>query len=312
MILTLLPQLPGHYTAYACHDESESEECNDADVVDGYWWYGDFVPGWPTLESWFVGSPTYAVGGVVFYGPGVMEGTARARGLSLDGYVDGVSGLSCADIGLDVWIRGPEREWEGPFLIVDCAQRNDLYGTIVHRGEVAELGYETALRWGMVKPYNSRYKVLKWRIDGVEVSKLPPEFVAGEPVELRQWFLDRVTFVTRDEYWQEYREPRLLYRAGNSWRIRGEWVSFHQPTVPRLIEQDLLGLIEEPRPEPVGVATAVATPTPRSTRTPFPTMTPEERATDNDAVISIALVFGVMSLIIGWTVYSWLRSPGRR
>jgi len=222
----------------------------------------------PTLDSWFAGSPNYIIGNAVYYAPYLMQATAKARGLSLDGYVDGVSGLSCADIGMTVWIRRPGFWWEGPFLNVDCAQRNDMYGTVVWRAEAIELGFETAERWGMVERSGTGWRVLSWRTEDVEVSKLPPEHVSGSPVPLRQWWLDRVEYVGWQEFEQEIENgwSRPRYKAGESWWFKGEWISFDQPQVTLT-----------PTPEPTALPTATVEPSPTATSAP-PSPTPERVA----------------------------------
>ncbi len=124
-----------------------------------------------TNATWMRGAPTYSAGAAVFYAPGVMEATARVRGMSLDGFIGGVSLMSPSDLGKVVWIRRGAA-WEGPFLSVDTAQQNHMCQAIKTRGEVVEVGYETARRWGMVEwP-----RVYKWKVP-VEVSLFPPVFL---------------------------------------------------------------------------------------------------------------------------------------
>jgi hypothetical protein len=149
-----------------------------------------------------------------------MEATAAARGLSLDGFVDGVSGTTCADLGLTYWIKGP-LGWEGPFLVVDCASRADLYGVIVHRDEVVEVGWETAYRWGM--------QTGGW---DVVVSKYPPEWADLMHAEdLSDWFIERATYFAPSNL--GVIEPRPIYRPPSTWRLDGEtWTTFVQPEIP--------------------------------------------------------------------------------
>ena len=80
-----------------------------------------------------------------------MEATAEYRGLSLEGFLDGVALMSPTDIGKTAWIRGPNG-WEGPFLVVDCAQRDDIWPIVRYRREVVEVGWETKERWGLESP----------------------------------------------------------------------------------------------------------------------------------------------------------------
>ncbi len=122
-----------------------------------------------THKTWMTGHPIYSAGAATFYAPGVMEATAYVRGMSLEGFVDGVSLMSPIDIGQEVWIKHDGR-WEGPFLSVDTAQQNHMCQAIQTRGEVIEVGYRTAQRWGMT----DWPKVHEWKTY-VEVSLVPPE-----------------------------------------------------------------------------------------------------------------------------------------
>lgn len=167
------------------------------------------VPGNITLKTWFTPAPEYMEGNAVWYSPQLMEATARYRGLDLKGYLDGVSLMSPADIGKTVWIHHPDLGWEGPYLVVDCAQQNHMYGVIVSRDEVVEVGYTTAVRWGMV----NNYRVYEYRIEGVEVyvGETLPYYIEHasrwswkfdidiSPVSYRQQFLDTLTFTSIDE-----------------------------------------------------------------------------------------------------------------
>lgn len=150
-----------------------------------------WIPGLISNASWMIPHPTYSYGSAVWYAPYVMEGTARARGLSLEGYVDGVSLLSPSDIGETVWMRRPGGEWEGPFLVVDCAQLNHHFAAAYYNGETVEVGWQTALRWGMVGGSETQ-----WKLEDVEVYKSvePPPEDPGTPVYYPDWWLAQVTF----------------------------------------------------------------------------------------------------------------------
>jgi hypothetical protein len=202
-----------------CVNESDWPHCDDGNPINGYWWRDEFwIPGYPSQESWFTGAPLYSAGGAVFYAPGVMEATAKMRGLSLEGYVDGVAMMSPADIGSMVWINYDG--WEGPFLVVDCARRGDYYPVSVFRAEVVEVGFETALRWGMAEGQYGGWDAIDWKIE-VEVSKVPPYLLSEDPVDYRDYFLDMIEFTNYDDrYWKP------LYRPASSWRILGEWINF--------------------------------------------------------------------------------------
>jgi len=148
--------------------------CNDSHLV--------------TYDTWMTGHPAYGTGAAVFYEPGVMEATAYVRGMSLDGFVDGVSLMSPSDIGRVIWIRYNDI-WEGPFLSVDTAQQNHMCQAIQTRGEIVEVGYKTAERWGMTDWPD----VHEWKTD-VEVSLVPPVFLDAfdlESVDFPEWWSNR-------------------------------------------------------------------------------------------------------------------------
>ena len=313
-----------------CPTERASPACNNGDPIDGYWWFERWVPGYITLDSWFAGSPVHAIGNAVYYAPWRMEATAEFRGLDLTGYEGGVSGLSCADIGLDVWIkRDPARtSWEGPFLIVDCAQRNDMYGALAFRDEVIEVGFETALKWGMVeRTANWGWRNLIWRLEEVAVSKLPPEQLSEPPIRLSEWWLDQLEFVTRSEFGEELREgwTRPRYDPNHSWLLKGSTVSFGQPTTT-------------PTASPTSIPSFTSTPTrtntatiPTSTSTPMQTHRPtalsesttlpnagSEPQITKEVMDNKPTTFGVLTILAALfvglfvTVRDWNRLGGKK
>ena len=145
-----------------------------------------------TYETWMTGHPAYGTGASTFYAPGVMGATAEYRGYDLTNYVDGVSLMSPTDIGASVWIKY-NGEWEGPFLNVDTAQQNHMCQAIQTRGEVVEVGYKTAERWGMTDWPD----VHEWKVD-VEVSLIPPEYLDKcgiDVVDFPQWWTAQATLL---------------------------------------------------------------------------------------------------------------------
>lgn len=184
-------------------------------TYDGFCWFDQWVPGLPDYKTQFLEYPTLTIGKSVFYGPMVMEATAYYRGLNLKGYAGGVATMTCGDLGKSVWLRRSGFEWEGPFLVVDCARRNDLYGVIIYREEAIEVDFETALRWDMISYYDfmsGDYEVNQWMIRGVLVSKIRPDLLSlqTEIVNLPNWFLKNVTYshgLMQD--WKEWREIAL-------------------------------------------------------------------------------------------------------
>lgn len=191
-----------------CWIEKADPECDDGNPLNGYFWRDNevWVPGYISIETWFTPAPDHFSGRVVFYNQGAMEATAAWRGLSLDGHLDGVALMSPADIGHKVWIKF-DGEWEGPFLVVDCARRGDMYPVIMHREEAVEVGWETAQRWNLKPPYPI-----------IEISKTQPRF--DESVNLSEWFEEIVKFADQIGPW-------IYFRSPNEWRIDGEWMTFN-------------------------------------------------------------------------------------
>jgi hypothetical protein len=246
---------PGGTAQADCDYESQAANCGDGEPYNGYWWsYGGslptWVPGMVSIETWFLPAPLYAEGRAAYYAPHVMEATAEYRGLSLEGYVDGVSLMSPADIGLEVWLRPPGGEWEGPFLVVDCARKNDIWPIVAVRGELVEVGWRTAERWGMKGP-----------LQDVQVSKWPPAALVAEPEDFREWWKERAEFTGR---W----DGGALYGGGSRWRVNGEWRTYAQPEPPPAVK-------EEPTAEPTPDERPLRVETNRSSLSVSPAETPE-------------------------------------
>ena len=225
----------------------------------------NWIPGVPTYESWFTPAPKITIGNAYPYGWSVMESTAEYNGFSLEGYVDGVALMSPADQGLPVWLKRPGYDWEGPFLVVDCARRTDFYNVSVHNQEVVEVGFETAVRWGMA---TEREKVDgKWmnywpmkKVENVIVSKIQPNNLDSdyEIVNYKDWFLDMVRFdffksdAEATAYYSSV--PRMLSKPSEKlngmpyWRIppSDEYVQFQKEPVEIFgTSADMVGLVEE-------------------------------------------------------------------
>jgi len=151
--------------------EAASPDCNDGDVHNGYWAGIWWVPRFITLEEWYRPQPPYSSGRAVWYANGVMQANINQRiewGQIVPGdYIDGVALMSPADLGKTVWLRRPGYGWEGPFIVADCAQRDDEWWILKYRKEVVEVGWRTKERWGITAP-----------LDGVQV------VVAESPYQL--------------------------------------------------------------------------------------------------------------------------------
>ena len=201
-----------------CWVEYAWADCNDGNLFNGYWWREEgFVPGMITRETHFLPAPPYTKGWAVYYAKGVMEATARVMNFSLDGYLDGVAMMSCADIGQTIWIhRIFADDWEGPFLVVDCAEWDDHYPVTIFRGEVIEVGFQTAKRWGILDDWKTAVFVLKSRFR-------PPKEFRQLPITYSEWFAEIA------KYYSHARvelPPRYIYDGNDFWYIDGRWKSF--------------------------------------------------------------------------------------
>jgi hypothetical protein len=206
-----------------CVHEYDHPSCSDNDPFNGYWWNGGWVPFYPSIEAWFTPAPVWSEGNAVFYDLGPMAATAALRGFDLSAYQGGVALMSPADIGQRVWLKPPGKSWEGPYLVVDSAARGDIFPVILYRQEVVEVDWPTAQRWGMV---SARGQVLHWRLENVQVSKLPPEeLLHGCPLNYPSWWLDQVTS-SRENYL--IKTP--VYEFPSTWKIYDQWVTFQPPS----------------------------------------------------------------------------------
>jgi len=211
----------------------------DNNSYNGYFWNNYWIPGLASFDTQFLRLPRLSVGSAVAYAPEVMEATAAFRGLSMDGFVGAVSAEFASEIGHSVWLLRPnETIWEGPFIVVDCSRRNDLYGQIMFQDQVVEVDFETAIRWGLMQrggPGNGlgnagRWTALMWRMDGVLLSTINPnQLVENEPVtDLSEWFLQNITFAKQSEnrYFIRNYEPPANGVGLPRWLLGDNWVTF--------------------------------------------------------------------------------------
>lgn len=210
LLIFLLAVLSQAYTPFPeCQDDTPGW------TYDGYCWHGAPIPGLPDYTTQFLEYPPLTIGKAVFYSPYVMEATARYRGLDLAGYVGGVATMTCGNLGKPAWLRRPGLIWEGPFLVVDCARRNDLYGITMYYEEAIEVDFKTALRWDMIETYDyssGDYEVKNWMIRNVLVSIIPPNdlFLYKPIIPLNDWLLSHIQYSSgRAQDWKEYRSIML-------------------------------------------------------------------------------------------------------
>ena len=121
-------------------------------------------------------SPLPQTGLATYYAPGMMEYVAGYRQTqgqlpACPECVGTVALLRAGDIGRKVWLQAPEGERVGPFLVIDCARRQDV-DPLVARDWVVDVSYELGQAWAMNRP-----------LAGVTVLEDPADATIG-PVRL--------------------------------------------------------------------------------------------------------------------------------
>ena len=128
--------------------------CDDAYNYNGYYlgeWASNFcVPGLITPGSQSYTAPEQFYGLMSSYAEGVMERMCEINGPCPQGH-KGIAIASCGMIGKTAWLRIPGwSNWRGPYLIVDCSQREHSYYHHVQLGLAVEVGYQTTQDWGFI------------------------------------------------------------------------------------------------------------------------------------------------------------------
>lgn len=147
---------------------------------------------WITNRTWFTPTPENFIGKALMYAPGVMEAQARRLGVDLSDYLDGVALNSPADVGSTVWLKRDGGVWEGPFIVLDTSQRNHAWTHAVINEQSVEVGFQTALRWGMA---DSSGRIIIGGLENVEVWKgevhpFHPTF----PIDYAEYYLKIARF----------------------------------------------------------------------------------------------------------------------
>jgi hypothetical protein len=206
----------------------------DTNRYNGYYnEFGKWIPGVVKAESQFLIMPDLVIGEA--WG----GGGKGIHSFGDYGTVDNIVIPFCSEIGNYVWAKREGHEWEGPFRVIDCAARYDIYNVVVNRHEVAEILFKTAVKWNMIElgtPNGEGLYSYGWnmrRIENVMISKINPDCLGDlQPVKLDEWFRDRVQyFETKDEgmQWEDDNPSGTLTKNINGipqWRINGEWITF--------------------------------------------------------------------------------------
>lgn len=110
-------------------------------------------PLWPPYEQ---KSKLPAYGRAMYYNPGIMELVLENRLKSGQvspcrecvGYV---AMLRVGDLNSKVWIQLPDGTVEGPFQVIDAADKKHI-PMLIEKGWIVDIDYETAMRWKMTGP----------------------------------------------------------------------------------------------------------------------------------------------------------------
>ena len=158
--------------------------------------YGYFYPSLITPESAQRKMPDYVKGDVTWVNPHRMEDTAVVNNIDLSPFKDGIALMSCSDIGETVWLKRPDHNWDGPFVVADCANPRHMFAAICYKGEVAELGFKTAVEWGLATYENEKVGIIHHVVLNVEVARSAgAPNTSGAPTDYREWWLSNLTFV---------------------------------------------------------------------------------------------------------------------
>ena len=193
--------------------------------------WGNDVPGLITNDTWMNPMPTYAKGKMVFYGPYAMDATAEFRGINYDemGCIGGVALMSPYNILDKVWIN-VFGDWYGPFCVVDCAKRGDMYSIVVYREEVIEVNFEFALEIGMVSDHRGgEYDVYNWFLPVEILVNYDPftyflEYGNNvQPVIYKEYFLQHLEFSNVVPRWI------MVLEEGKIWKEYASEVYWEKP-----------------------------------------------------------------------------------
>lgn len=209
-----------------------------------------------------------------FYAPGMMEYVesyrlSAAQLPACPECVGTVALLRAGDIGRKVWLQPPDGERIGPFLVIDCARRQDV-DALLSRGWVVDVSYELGQVWQMDRPL-AGVTVLEDPADaasGIVRPHAPTPFYVppGEVVISAPTMTPAVTAAAPTPW--PTRRPEGLASHGAT----REPAPTSQPPAPRL-PTPLTPIVTTPTPEvtamPVGIEPAVS-PAPTPTATPEP------------------------------------------
>lgn len=104
---------------------------------------------WERTQLPYTGLATYYAEGLMDYVRGYRLGLGQVDACAE--CVGAVALLRAGDIGRKVWLQAPGQAPAGPFLVVDCARRED-YPRLLARGWAVDVSFELGRLWGMNAP----------------------------------------------------------------------------------------------------------------------------------------------------------------
>lgn len=163
-------------------------------LYDGYTVDGHFTPGYITRATWYLPPPKHFTTRALYQVRGLIDETARIRGIDTSD-VDGlVSLMSPSALGWTMYVRPVETERWWRVRNTDGVGIAHYYFHAVTLDSGIELSYELAEAMDVIEWINddgTRYRYVEVCI----TDAFPDESCPGAPVDFAEWFLDVVRYV---------------------------------------------------------------------------------------------------------------------
>ena len=263
-------------------------------------------------------SPLPQTGLATYYAPGMMEyveGYRQTQGQlpACPECVGTVALLRAGDIGRKVWLQQTDGERVGPFLVIDCARRQDV-APLVARDWVVDVSYELGQAWAMNRPL-AGVTVLEDPADaGVKPARVgvpTPFFVPAGEVVISAPTATPAETVAAPTPWPT-RIPAGMAPPGAT----EEPTSIPMPPTPRL-PPPLTPIVTTPTPEVTPPPVLPVTETPLAPEPAVPTETPVAQAADvsvgraGGGLLEPESVLTPVPMVIWPTPTATLRPPAR-
>jgi hypothetical protein len=228
-------------------------------------------------------SPLPQTGLATYYAPGMMEyveGYRQTQGQlpACSECVGTVALLRAGDIGRRVWLQQTDGERVGPFLVIDCARREDV-APLVARGWVVDVSYELGQGWAMNRPL-AGVTVLEDPADAtirpVRLGVPTPFFVPAGEVVISAPTATPAETAAAPTPWPTRIPAGMATRGPTAEPTR---TSAPAPPTPRL-PPPLTPIVTTPTPEVTPTPVLPVTGTPLAPEPALPTETPVAPAAD--------------------------------